>query len=83
MSYKVIAIPHFRKRIKKLAKKHPSLKEDLAALIELLQSNPRKETLGTAKSNPLGKTVHRDLPIPQGSMASEPGGSLLELNSIP
>lgn len=44
MSYSVIALPHFRKRVKKLAKKYPSLKADLAGLIEQLQSDPKKGT---------------------------------------
>lgn len=40
MSYNVAAIPNFRKEIKKLAKKYPSIKSDFAILIESLAVNP-------------------------------------------
>jgi mRNA-degrading endonuclease RelE of RelBE toxin-antitoxin system len=44
MSYKVISIPHFDKEFKRLAKKHLSIKKDLAALVTELMEDP---TLGT------------------------------------
>jgi mRNA-degrading endonuclease RelE of RelBE toxin-antitoxin system len=44
MSYKVISIPHFDKEFKRLAKKHQSIKKDLAALVTGLTEDP---TLGT------------------------------------
>lgn len=40
MIYNIIAVPSFRKELKKLAKKYPSIKADLAALFESLEVNP-------------------------------------------
>ncbi len=40
MSYSIIAVPSFRKELKKLAKKYPSLKHELALLFETLELNP-------------------------------------------
>lgn len=40
MSYNIIAVPTFRKELKKLAKKYHSLKTDLVALLESLEENP-------------------------------------------
>ena len=48
MSYSVIAIPYFRRELKKLVKKFPSLKADFANLIEDLQQEPQQ---GTALGN--------------------------------
>lgn len=39
MNYEVIATPDFKKFFKKLFKKYPSLKNDLAELIEKLQND--------------------------------------------
>ncbi|SFD03640.1 mRNA-degrading endonuclease RelE, toxin component of the RelBE toxin-antitoxin system [Flexibacter flexilis DSM 6793] len=47
MSYNIVAVPTFRKELKKLAKKYLSLKADLAVLFESLAENP---TQGTALS---------------------------------
>jgi len=44
MSYNIIAVPTFRKELKKLAKKYPSLKSDLAYLFEKLEENPKQGT---------------------------------------
>jgi mRNA-degrading endonuclease RelE of RelBE toxin-antitoxin system len=44
MSYNIIAVPTFRKELKKLAKKYHSLKPDLAALFESLEENPIQGT---------------------------------------
>jgi hypothetical protein len=44
MSYEVIAIPRFRRDIKPLAKKYPSLKTEYAALVKSLRQNPRQGT---------------------------------------
>lgn len=44
MSYNVVAIPHFRRELKKLAKKFPSLKSDLAKLISSLEEQPEQGT---------------------------------------
>ena len=40
MSYKIISIPYFDKQLKRLAKKFPSLKIDLANLGETILENP-------------------------------------------
>ncbi|MEX2568340.1 MAG: type II toxin-antitoxin system RelE/ParE family toxin [Cyclobacteriaceae bacterium] len=48
MSYKVDTIAPFRKEAKKLIKKYPSLKNELAELGSLLSTNP---TAGTALGN--------------------------------
>ena len=44
MSYDVAAVPNFRRELKKLARKFPSLRDDLAKLIESLKENPEKGT---------------------------------------
>lgn len=44
MSYNVIAIPNFKKEIKKLSKKFPSLKADFEEMVESLQINPEQGT---------------------------------------
>lgn len=48
MSYEVIAIPNFKRELKKLANKFPSLKADFAQLVENLQQDPLQ---GTALGN--------------------------------
>lgn len=48
MSYNVIAIPKFRKELKKLAKKYSSIKNDFSQLIESLEQAPHQ---GTALGN--------------------------------
>jgi len=41
MNFEVKSIPAFLKKVKKLAKKYPSFKEDLATFIQSLENNPR------------------------------------------
>lgn len=48
MSYKVSAIPTFKRELKNLATKFPSLKDDFALLIKSLQEDPKQ---GTALGN--------------------------------
>ncbi len=48
MSFSVSSIPLFDKQAKRLAKKYPSLKSDLAELIDSLAENPKQ---GVALSN--------------------------------
>ncbi len=48
MSYSVIPIEKFKKEAKRLVKKYPSLKKELAELNQLLISNP---TFGTSLGN--------------------------------
>lgn len=52
MSYNIIAIPKFKKELKKLAKKYPSLKNEFSDLIESLENEPEQ---GTA----LGKNCYK------------------------
>lgn len=52
MSCKVTYTAHFRKEAKRLAKKHVSLKDDLANLIVSLESDPEQGT-------PLGKGLYK------------------------
>jgi len=40
MNYNIVAIPPFDKQVKRLAKKYPSLKEDLKHLADELSENP-------------------------------------------
>lgn len=42
MIFQVKAIPEFEKEFKKLIKKYPSLKNELIALIESLETNPNQ-----------------------------------------
>ena len=42
MTYNIIAVPTFKKELKKLAKKYHSIKSDLATLFETLEVNPEK-----------------------------------------
>ena len=48
MSYSVKTIPKFEKELKKLAKKHPSLKAEFIALVTSLKQQPSQ---GTALGN--------------------------------
>lgn len=48
MSYSVIPIEKFKKEVKRLVKKYPSLKKELSELNILLMSNP---TVGTSLGN--------------------------------
>ena len=40
MNYKIIPTSNFEKELKRLAKKHRSIKEDLFKLAEQLEANP-------------------------------------------
>ncbi len=44
MSYKVLTIPPFDKKLKRLAKKYPSLKNEFAELLESLEQEPEQGT---------------------------------------
>jgi mRNA-degrading endonuclease RelE of RelBE toxin-antitoxin system len=52
MSFNIIPTPPFEKELKQLAKKHSSIKKDIALLAEKLQKEPR---LGT----PLGNDCYK------------------------
>jgi mRNA-degrading endonuclease RelE of RelBE toxin-antitoxin system len=45
MSYSILTIPPFDKQLKRLAKKYPSIKNDLAVLGRQLSENPTHGTL--------------------------------------
>lgn len=44
MTYNIIAVPTFRKELKKLVKKYNSLKSEFLELIESLEHNPEQGT---------------------------------------
>lgn len=44
MKFSVLYTTHFEKELKKLARKHASLKKDLAGLIESLEEDPEQGT---------------------------------------
>jgi len=44
MSYKVKFIPKFEKELKRLSKKHPSLKSDFSLLLKSLKEDPAQGT---------------------------------------
>jgi len=48
MNFEIITTPYFEREAKKLLKKYPSIKDDLAALGEELSKSP---TLGTPLGN--------------------------------
>jgi len=52
MNYKIELSANFKKEAKKLTKKYPSLKQELAALFTELETNP---TMGT----PLGNDIYK------------------------
>ena len=52
MSYKIELSENFKKEARKLSKKYPSLKTELAALFTALETNP---TVGT----PLGNNIYK------------------------
>ncbi len=71
MSFDVIATDPFRRKIKKLAKKHRSIKADLLPVIEELEENPK---LGT----PLGKECYKiRLAISSKGKGKSGGGRLI------
>jgi mRNA-degrading endonuclease RelE of RelBE toxin-antitoxin system len=52
MSYKVLTIPPFDRQLKRLAKKYPSIKSDLAELGKQLTDNP-------ALGKPIGQDCYK------------------------
>jgi mRNA-degrading endonuclease RelE of RelBE toxin-antitoxin system len=52
MSYNIIATPKFKREIKRLVKKFHSLKNEYAALIEILRQNP-------AHGKPIGNGCYK------------------------
>lgn len=52
MSYKIVASDHFSRELKRLAKKYPSIKKDIALLGEELSKKP-------FQGSPLGKNCYK------------------------
>ena len=52
MNYKIELSANFKKEAKKLSKKYPSLKQELAALFTELETNP-------AMGTPLGNDIYK------------------------
>ncbi len=44
MSFRVVTIPPFDKQLKRLVKKHPSLRKEYPALLDSLEVDPRQGT---------------------------------------
>ena len=75
MSYNIIAVPTFRKELKKLAKKYPSLKSDLTILFESLAENPEQ---GVA----LGKNCYKIRIAITSKNKGKSGGARLITNFV-
>lgn len=75
MSYSIIAVPTFRKELKKLAKKYHSLKSDLAVLFESLEENPIQ---GTS----LGKNCYKIRLAVSSKGKGKSGGARLITNFV-
>jgi mRNA-degrading endonuclease RelE of RelBE toxin-antitoxin system len=52
MSYSIIAVPKFKKELKKLAKKYPSLKVEFGIFLDDLKKDPKQGV-------PIGNTRFR------------------------
>lgn len=70
MSYNVIATKAFERRVKKLAKKYPSIINDLIGIIEQLEENPK---IGT----PLGKDCFKIRVAIKSKNTGKSGGARL------
>jgi len=44
MSFEIIAVPNFKRELKKLSKKYPSIKNDFSVLIDSLKKDPSQGT---------------------------------------
>ena len=75
MSYSVIALPSFRKKLKQLAKKYPSLKTYLAILFESLEANP-------IQGISLGKNCYKIRLAISSKHKSKSGGARLITNFV-
>ena len=75
MSYNIIAVPTFRKELKRLAKKYNSLKLDLAKLFERLEKDP---TQGTS----LGKNCYKIRLAIGSKRKGKSGGARLITNFV-
>jgi mRNA-degrading endonuclease RelE of RelBE toxin-antitoxin system len=68
MSYSVKTLADFDKEVKKIAKKHKSIKSDIAKLIDALEINP---TMGTN----LGQNVYKIRLAISGTNKGKSGGA--------
>ena len=68
MSFNVIATLPFERKLKKLAKKHKSIRDDLLSVIDLLEQNP---TMGTS----LGKNCFKIRFVLSGKAKGKRGGA--------
>jgi mRNA-degrading endonuclease RelE of RelBE toxin-antitoxin system len=75
MSYNIIAVPTFKKELKKLAKKYHSIKADLATLFESLAVNPEQGT-------PLGNNCYKIRLSIAAKNKGKSGGARLITNII-
>jgi mRNA-degrading endonuclease RelE of RelBE toxin-antitoxin system len=75
MSYKVKTISVFEKQAKKLAKKYPSLKSDLFALVQELKKQPEQGT-------PIGKSCYKIRMAISSKGKGKSGGSRVITNLV-
>ena len=75
MSYNVIAVPTFRKELKKLSKKYRSLKTDLGLLFESLETNP-------LQGKSLGKNCYKIRLAVSSKGKGKSGGARLITNFV-
>lgn len=68
MSYKVKTVSSFDREAKKISRKHPSIKSDIAKLISNLEENPR---LGTD----LGQNIYKIRLAISGTNKGKSGGA--------
>jgi mRNA-degrading endonuclease RelE of RelBE toxin-antitoxin system len=57
MSYEIIAVPEFGRELKILAKKYPSLKVEIAVIIDELAENPTPTILAHGLNRGLNKPL--------------------------
>lgn len=75
MTYNIIAVPTFKKELKKLAKKYHSIKADLAALFETLEVSPEHGT-------PLGNNCYKIRLAIASKNKGKSGGARLITNFV-
>ena len=75
MIYSIIAVPKFKKELKKLVKKYPSLKADFTQLIKGLESNPEQGV-------PLGRNCYKIRFAIKSKGKGKSGGARLITNFV-
>jgi len=66
MSYEVIAVEYFRRRLKKLSKKYRRIGEDYMSLIETLENNPLEGDAIPGFGNKIYKIRMRSISMKRG-----------------